>query len=76
MAEPSTDRVPRHHTRPRWVKVAMIIGAVLLLLAVLSLLGVLPRGPGGHGPGRHISLGDPSTVGRFEAGNGVLIGAA
>jgi len=54
----------------------MIFGAVLLLLAILSLLGVLPGGPGGHGPGRHISLGDPSTVGRFEAGSGVLIGAA
>ena len=52
------------HTRPRWVKVAMVAGALVVLLAILSLTGVLPGGPGGHGPGRHIgSEGEasPST---------------
>jgi len=34
----------------RWVKVAGIIGGVLLLLVVITVLA-------GHGPGRHISAG-------------------
>jgi uncharacterized cupredoxin-like copper-binding protein len=51
MADPHVG--PECHARPRWVKVAIIIGAIALVLAILSLAGVLPGGPGGHGPGRH-----------------------
>jgi hypothetical protein len=39
---------------PRWVKVFVIIGIVIVLLVVLLLTGVFGRG---HGPGRHTSLG-------------------
>lgn len=41
---------------PRWVKVFGIIAIVLGLLFVILLF---TRGPGGHGPGRHTSSGDP-----------------
>jgi hypothetical protein len=48
------------HQRPRWVTVSMIIaiivGALLVLMVILQLLGV-GGGMGGHGPGRHLGLG-------------------
>jgi hypothetical protein len=53
------DDVPRSpsakaHTMPRWVKVFLIIGIVLVLLVVgLLLFGPESFGPGGHGPSRH-----------------------
>jgi uncharacterized cupredoxin-like copper-binding protein len=53
MADPPRDPAAKRHTRPRWVKVAMIIGALVVLFVILSLVGVLPGGPGRHGPGRH-----------------------
>jgi hypothetical protein len=43
---------------PRWVKVfGSIVLVVVLLLAILLLI----QGPGGHGPGRHISFGDSAV---------------
>jgi len=41
---------------PRWVKVSLLVaaGLALLLLVVLVANGGIP---GGHGPGRHASLG-------------------
>lgn len=39
---------------PRWVKVFGIIVALVVLVFVILLL---TKGPGGHGPGRHISGG-------------------
>ncbi len=53
MADPTHDPAMQPPARPRWVKVALIIGALAVLFIILSLLGVLPGGPGGHGPGRH-----------------------
>jgi len=43
------------HSTPRWVKVSWAIALVLVLLFVLLML---TRGPGGHGPGRHMPSGD------------------
>jgi uncharacterized cupredoxin-like copper-binding protein len=61
MADQSRYPVAKPHTRRRWVKVLMIIGALVLLFAILSFTGVLPGGPGGHGPGRHLGgRGDTS----------------
>lgn len=42
------------------MKAFLILGALALLFVVLSLSGVLPGGPGGHGPGRHTGGDDPS----------------
>jgi hypothetical protein len=42
----------RPHTRPRWVKVSIIVGILILLVLILALTGVLG---GQHGPGRHLS---------------------
>jgi hypothetical protein len=39
---------------PRWVKVFGIIALVVILLFVILLL---TRGPGGHGPSRHMGSG-------------------
>lgn len=36
---------------PRWVKVAAILGAIVLVLVIVVLL---TGGPGAHGPGRHL----------------------
>jgi uncharacterized cupredoxin-like copper-binding protein len=63
MADPSRGPAAQPPPRPRWVKVAMVIGALVLVLAILSLTGVLPGGPGGHGPGRHLGGGDASPSG-------------
>jgi hypothetical protein len=37
--------------RPRWVKVSLIIAAIIALVLVILLLL-----SGGHGPGRHMAL--------------------
>lgn len=34
--------------RPTWVRVALILGAVLVLVLIVGLI------TGGHGPGRHL----------------------
>ena len=47
------DRGPTTRT-PRWVKVLGTIAAVIAFLFVVLLFA---RGPGGHGPGRHVGLG-------------------
>jgi uncharacterized cupredoxin-like copper-binding protein len=39
----------------------MIIGGLVLLVAILALTGVLPGGPGAHGPGRHLGVGANTT---------------
>jgi hypothetical protein len=38
------------HTRPRWVKVGIIVGVLVLVVVILALTGVFG---GQHGPGRH-----------------------
>lgn len=44
---------PEYPGAPRWVKVAAaIIVVLILILLALLVLG----GPGGHGPGQHLSL--------------------
>jgi hypothetical protein len=69
MADPSHDPIAKPHTRPRWVKVAMIIGIVVVLFVILLLIGVLPGGPGRHGPARHfggardaLAFGGPQSI--------------
>ena len=42
--------------RPRWVTIAIVVGTVILVIAALALLGVIPGGPEGHGPGRHTGV--------------------
>ena len=49
MADP-----PPYPGTPRWVKVLGIIAFVAVLLFVILLF---TRGPGGHGPGRHMPSG-------------------
>ena len=49
------NRVPADYPgAPRWVKLSAIAIAVAVLLFVILLL---TRGPGGHGPARHIPSG-------------------
>lgn len=55
-AEP--ERPARHDAEatvgaPRWVKLFSTIVIIAILLLVILLL---TRGPGGHGPGRHLSV--------------------
>ena len=50
----SAARAPR---MPRWVKVFVVIGAVLVVFVVLRLAGI----GGNHGPGRHQG-GAPASV--------------
>ena len=40
---------------PRWVKV---FGIITVLVIVTFLILMLTRGPGGHGPRRHMQLGE------------------
>lgn len=54
MSNPSPDTGSGTGT-PRWVKVFAIIALAVIVLFVVLLL---TKGPGGHGPGRHISIGD------------------
>ena len=52
---------------PRWVKVfGLIVGAVLLLVAAMMLLG-----DGKHGPGRHLH-----QVGSYQISERAELGAA
>jgi hypothetical protein len=54
MAEPPRYGESKRHTRPRWVKVSLIIVTVLVLIvAALFFSGV----GGDHGPGRHLPGG-------------------
>ncbi|MQA92393.1 MAG: hypothetical protein GEU90_19565 [Gemmatimonas sp.] len=39
---------------PRWVKLSAIIVFVVVIFVIL----LFSRGHGGHGPGRHLSLGE------------------
>ena len=43
------------HSTPRWVKV---FGAIALMVVLLFVVLMLIRGPGGHGPGRHMPSSD------------------
>ena len=52
-----SDGLARAPRMPRWVKVFVVIGAVLVVLVVLRLAGI----GGNHGPSRHRS-GAPATV--------------
>lgn len=51
MADAPRSPDSRPHTRPRWVKVSIIVGILVLLVVILALTGVLG---GQHGPGRHL----------------------
>jgi hypothetical protein len=56
MADPPPYPEVKPHTRPRWLKVSLIIvGAIVLLVVILALTGVLGggHGPGQIGPGQH-----------------------
>ncbi len=47
--------------------IAAVVGALLVLMVILQLLGI-GGGMGGHGPGRHLGLGaTPSMVVRDRA---------
>lgn len=50
MADPSTPSGSKP-PRPRWVKVSIIVGVLVLLVVILALTGVLGAQ---HGPGRHL----------------------
>jgi hypothetical protein len=41
--------------RPRWVKIAILIGLAIVVLAIVAALA------GGHGPSRHTGGVDPTT---------------
>jgi hypothetical protein len=49
MAEP-----PPYPGVPRWVKV---FGTIVLVVVLLFVIVLVTRGPGGHGPGRHMTSG-------------------
>lgn len=49
------DRTPP--ARPTWVKV---VGAIAVLLIVLVVIALLVGGQ--HGPGRHVSTGETTTM--------------
>ena len=55
MTSPRTGSGGEYPGTPRWVKVFGVVIAVAVLLLVILML---TRGPGGHGPGRHLPLGD------------------
>ena len=57
MADPAAGAQRPPPQRPWWVKAFIVAGAVAALLAILSRTGVLPGGPRGHGPGRHLPGG-------------------
>ena len=44
---------------PRWVKV---FGIIAVILIVLFLVLIFTRGPGGHGPRRHMSSASGSGI--------------
>lgn len=77
MPDPSTDarttevgqRTPEENfgASPRWVKVFLITGGVLVLLFVLATITGIA---GEHGPGRHGSGNTPSSVPDGEGGGG------
>jgi uncharacterized cupredoxin-like copper-binding protein len=71
MADTPRDPVAKPPKRPVWVKIAMVIGALAVLFGILSLTGVLPGGPGGHGPGRHLGGSDESPSPKEQASRGV-----
>jgi hypothetical protein len=56
MPEPVGPSPGKPLVRPWWVKAFIVAG----ILALLS--GVLPGGPGGHGPGRHVLDGAPAST--------------
>ncbi len=45
-----------HEGTPRWVKVAVVLTALVIVLIVVIVL----TGRGGHGPGRHAPASDPA----------------
>lgn len=49
---------PLEHRTPRWVKVALVLIGVLVVLIVAMML----LGDGNHGPGRHLSAPAVSAV--------------
>lgn len=50
-SDPSED--PGPPATPRWVK---MFGLIALLIALAFAVLLVTRGPGGHDPGRHLSL--------------------
>lgn len=50
--------LPPYPGTPRWAKV---FGIIALVVALLFVILMITRGPGGHGPGRHAG-GEVSLV--------------
>jgi hypothetical protein len=48
-------------TRRRWLRVALIIVAVLILLFIIMKIAGF-GGAGGHGPSRHFGIGDDRSL--------------
>ncbi|MEX2538542.1 MAG: hypothetical protein WD646_07815 [Actinomycetota bacterium] len=42
---------------PRWVKVFLIVAAILAAILIIGLLTGQVGPGGGHGPGRHVGIG-------------------
>lgn len=60
VSSPGEAEQPQPPATPRWVKIA---GVVLALIVVAVLVKVLfGGGVGGHGPGMHGSLGTPAST--------------
>jgi hypothetical protein len=59
MADVPRSPETRPPTRPRWVKVSIIVGVLVLLVVILALTGVLG---GQHGPGRHMPSSSDSDT--------------
>jgi hypothetical protein len=53
MVEPSSASRGRSAGMPRWVKVSLTVGAILLLLVIVVVVFQIG---GEHGPGRHLGL--------------------
>jgi hypothetical protein len=51
-----SDRPPAEGGMPRWVKVFIIIAAVIAAIVIIGLLTGKAGPGGGHGPGRHMGL--------------------
>lgn len=63
-ADPSGDHTraaPRREavaSRPRWVKVSVVLA--VLLVVMIGVMLISGGGPGGHGPGRHTGASSSS----------------
>lgn len=54
MTDPGAPVTGTPPPRPWWVKIFIAVGVLVVVFVVLALLGVIPGGPGAHGPARHM----------------------